>query len=272
MRQRTCLVEAVARVLRGNQRGRETHAGREATVRAAAPILTATELALPGCSGIALRLAAGCSCDFQFPDYCKKSRPARHFRFRVVFTTDKAITIEEATVTTTSKIKIKLGAIEVEYEGSETFLKEELPALLTAVSDLYQSSQIHLPPNGAGAEPVLNGALNGASSANGAAGPKGAQMIGTTNAIAARLDVKSGPDLVLAAAARLTIGEGVGVFSRQRLIEEMRTAPSYCNKSVISNLSTSLQSLIKANKLNEPTKGHYALTASSQSELEARLA
>jgi hypothetical protein len=34
----------------------------------------------------------------------------------------------------TSKIRIKLGAIEVEYEGSEQFLKEELPQLLTAVS------------------------------------------------------------------------------------------------------------------------------------------
>ena len=40
----------------------------------------------------------------------------------------------------TSKIRIKLGAIEVEYEGSEQFLKEELPQLLTAVSELYAKS------------------------------------------------------------------------------------------------------------------------------------
>ena len=41
-----------------------------------------------------------------------------------------------------SKIRIKLGPIEVEYEGSEAFLKEELPQLLTAVSDLYSKSNI----------------------------------------------------------------------------------------------------------------------------------
>jgi len=47
---------------------------------------------------------------------------------------------------TTSKIKIKLGAIEVEYEGSESFLKEELPQLLSAVSDLYAKSRAALEP------------------------------------------------------------------------------------------------------------------------------
>jgi hypothetical protein len=40
----------------------------------------------------------------------------------------------------TSKIKIKMGAIEIDYEGSEEFLKEELPSLLKTVSDLYKSS------------------------------------------------------------------------------------------------------------------------------------
>lgn len=34
---------------------------------------------------------------------------------------------------TASRIRIKMGAIEVEYEGDESFLRDELPALLTAV-------------------------------------------------------------------------------------------------------------------------------------------
>lgn len=40
----------------------------------------------------------------------------------------------------TSKIRIKMGPIEVEYEGSENFLKEELPELLGTVSNLYKES------------------------------------------------------------------------------------------------------------------------------------
>ncbi|MBR8056455.1 hypothetical protein [Burkholderia dolosa] len=173
---------------------------------------------------------------------------------------------------TTSKIKIKLGAIEVEYEGSETFLKEELPALLSAVSDLYQSSQIDLSPTGLSAVPADNGSLNGAATANGTASHNGASMVGTTNAIATRLNVKSGPDLILAAAARLTIGSGMGVFPRQRLIDEMRTAPNYFKGSILKNLSASLQRLLKDGKLNEPSRGHYALTASCRADLEAQLA
>ena len=34
---------------------------------------------------------------------------------------------------TASKIKIKMGPLEVEFEGSEAFLKAELPDLLAAV-------------------------------------------------------------------------------------------------------------------------------------------
>jgi hypothetical protein len=36
-----------------------------------------------------------------------------------------------------SKFKIKLGQIELEYEGSEEFLTKELPELLAAVSKLF---------------------------------------------------------------------------------------------------------------------------------------
>ena len=38
-----------------------------------------------------------------------------------------------------SKIKIKLGPIEVEYEGSESFLKQELPALIKTVTELFKA-------------------------------------------------------------------------------------------------------------------------------------
>ena len=38
------------------------------------------------------------------------------------------------------KIKIKVGEIEVEFEGSEAFLKRELPDLIRMGSDLYATT------------------------------------------------------------------------------------------------------------------------------------
>ena len=168
---------------------------------------------------------------------------------------------------TTSKIKIKLGAIEIEYEGSETFLKEELPALLSAVADLYQHSHSTVGPTTIeeSASPPQNGALNGAASS-------GNPMLGTTNSLAARLQVKSGPELILAGAARLTLVENLASFPRQRLIDEIKSAAQYFKANHLSNLTKNLHSLVKDGKLNEPSKGHFALTASCKADLEARLA
>jgi hypothetical protein len=164
---------------------------------------------------------------------------------------------------TTSKIKIKLGAIEVEYEGSETFLKEELPALLTAVSTLYQRANDD--DKQGGSESGLNGSKPAAAS-------NGGNVSGTTNNIAAKMNAKSGPELVLAAAARLCIVQHNDPFSRTLLIEEMRTATQYFKPSYVSNLSKTLNRLVKEGKLNEPSTDNFALTASSRKDLESRLA
>lgn len=167
---------------------------------------------------------------------------------------------------TTSKIKIKLGAIEIEYEGSEVFLKEELPQLLSAVSDLYTRSHASssLPP----ASSDTTRDSSNPSTNNGDIKPK---LEATTGSIAAKLACKSGPDLVMAAAARLTFVLQLSTFSRQRLTDEMKTASAYYKASYVSNLSKSLNGLVKDGKLNEPTQGSYALTAASLSEMEPRL-
>ena len=167
---------------------------------------------------------------------------------------------------TNSKIRIKLGAIEVEYEGSESFLKEELPALLTAVSDLYQrSSQNPLE------QPAVIKTEGLSSSDNGRSEEK-ALIEMTTGSIAAKLNVKSGPELVLAAAARLCLVEGQAKFPRKQLIEQMRSATAYFKTTYVSNLGSSLKTLLKDGRLNEPSKDTFALTASSEKDLRNRLA
>lgn len=168
---------------------------------------------------------------------------------------------------TTSKIKIKLGAIEVEYEGSEAFLKEELPQLLSAVSELY--SKAHA---GDGtllaAAGVPNQSAAGTNTVGHAQKPK---FEATTGSLAAKLAVKSGPELILAAAARLTFVSQTPTFARQKLIDEMKTASAYYKATYLNNLTAYLNGLVKDGKLNEPTQGNYALTASSLKDLEGRL-
>ncbi|WP_139212920.1 hypothetical protein [Pseudomonas sp. NFR09] len=166
---------------------------------------------------------------------------------------------------TTSKIKIKLGAIEIEYEGSESFLKEELPQLLGAVSELYQKSHATL------------GVVASTSSSEiknevGLLTTTSQKLKTTTGALAARLQVKSSADLIIAAAAKLTFDDGLQVIPAGRLLEEIKSAPSYYKASYGTNFVRSLGVLVKSGKLNEPTKNNYALTSKLVSELESRIA
>jgi hypothetical protein len=45
-----------------------------------------------------------------------------------------------------SRIKIKVGAIEVEYEGEEKFIKDELPSLIKTVAALHEQTGPMPPP------------------------------------------------------------------------------------------------------------------------------
>ena len=159
----------------------------------------------------------------------------------------------------TSKIKIKMGAIEIEYEGSEEFLKVELPELLKAVSDLYKSSG-----------PLLEDNKEIASTSAGAAALNGIQ--GTTATLAAKLGGSSGPDLVMCAAARLTFVLQKGKFHRKELLEEIKSASNYYNSNYAKNLTNLLGSLVKTGKLMEPSKDNYSLSADSLKNIEAQLA
>jgi hypothetical protein len=159
-----------------------------------------------------------------------------------------------------SKIRIKMGSTEVEYEGSETFLKEELLSLLSELLRLQKEnanitgSQFNLPNSG--------------SNISGSQG----SIQGTTKTIAAKLACNSGPDLVIAAAAHLTFVAGSHTFSRQNILDEMKTASGHYKKNFSNNLTSYLQNLVKADKLFESAKDAYSLSDTSKRELEAKLA
>lgn len=154
-----------------------------------------------------------------------------------------------------SRIKIKVGALEVEYEGSEEFIKKEFTELLITVSTLLQNKST--------SEKYENNKVQTSPSDNNTDD----KCFGTTNAIAAKLDVKSGPELIMAAAAHLTFVKGHKSLQRRDLLSEIKSATSYFDKNMSKNYSNNLESLIKNKRLVEHDKDVFAVPAKERQRL-----
>lgn len=162
-----------------------------------------------------------------------------------------------------SKIKVKLGDIEIDFEGTEEYIRNDLPNLLELVftysasnsndlesdTDCEESEELLATPD-----------------------PTQQRVQMTTNTIAAKLNVKTGSELVMAACTHLCLVKGADTFERKNILAEMKTASNYYKQNHSKNLSQSLSSLIKDNKLIERAKDKYALTAQTKQDMEALLA
>jgi len=151
--------------------------------------------------------------------------------------------------------------VEIDYEGTEEFLKQELPQLLKTAMELHKvadTSSTHRPDKKANKTDDQTG---------------GPTISLTTNSIAAQLGAKSGSDLLLAGAAHLALVKKQEPFTRQQLLTEMKSATSYFNKNYTTNLSSYLKTAIqKDGPLSETAKNSYALTAAARANLEKKLA
>lgn len=164
-----------------------------------------------------------------------------------------------------SKIRIKIGAVEVEYEGTDDFLRDELPLLLDKLATL--GARVPDSNTGGGAAAPANNQVN---LANG--GSVGSADVGTCSTVAATIGAKTGPELAVAAGAKLIIGDGRSSFTRKELLIEMQSATAYYNKNYSSNLSKIINGLVKEKKFREVAKDTFALAANVIEELRARLA
>jgi hypothetical protein len=88
----------------------------------------------------------------------------------------------------------------------------------------------------------------------------------------AHLGATSGPELAIAAAARLTFVKKQDKFTRREIDTEMKSATTYYSKNMSSNLSSSLTTLVKGKRLNQIEKDVYALSANEKATLEVKLA
>jgi hypothetical protein len=94
----------------------------------------------------------------------------------------------------------------------------------------------------------------------------------STNTIAAHLNANSGPELVIAAAAHLAHVKKKDTFTRQEIHDEMKGATTYYKANMSTNLTKSLNTLVKNKRLNQVTKGMFALSATEKKALEGKLA
>jgi hypothetical protein len=161
------------------------------------------------------------------------------------------------------KIRIKMGLIEVEYEGSEEFIKTELLGMVEAVCDLHKATVLL-----AGSHDTTSASQLGIESLP----PKAPPLKLSSSSIAAKLECKTGSDLVLAASAYLTLVEQSESFERAQLLNTMKIATGYYKSSYSNNLSGYLQRLVAEGRLLQEATGRYALSSSAKRELEQQLA
>ncbi|MCE9612600.1 MAG: hypothetical protein K8R23_20555 [Chthoniobacter sp.] len=158
-----------------------------------------------------------------------------------------------------NKIRIKYGQLEVEFEGSEDFIKSELPELLETVTGLLKAAGTEVADTESGS--VLPPS----------AGTSQPGLTLSTSSIAHKLGFKEGSDLVLAACAHLAFAQAKESFSRAEILKEMKAAKTYFKTSYSSNLSNYIQTLVKSNKLLEGSGGSYALHATTIADLKSKL-
>jgi hypothetical protein len=156
-----------------------------------------------------------------------------------------------------TKLKVKVGTFELDFEGEEEFIRKDLKDLLSLFGKFSLSPQANgSSGNSKTVVPPANGQPN---------------LKLTTESIATRLNAKTGPDLLFSACARLGVVNGQESFSRKQILSEAKTATGYYTENVSRNISRDLRGLVKERKINEVASGIYSLNAEAKKELCAQL-
>lgn len=168
-------------------------------------------------------------------------------------------------------LKLRVGDLEIEYQGSASFLRSELLDLVRQVVELRQvagSYEEHEVPSPA---VDLNAAIPDSQVADVESSDSDAALDMSITSVASRLDVKSGPDLAIAAAAFLTFCEEKETFSRAEIRETMKKAHGYYKQTMTKNLTASLQRLLQKDCLRQTKADHYTLAIVEKERLHAAL-
>jgi hypothetical protein len=155
-----------------------------------------------------------------------------------------------------SKIHVKVGIVEFSGEGDKEWLAAQLDKILDKIPELLKIE-------------VSSGGQNSNGNEGGNLGTGNVSGLSVIN-IAGKLNCKSGPDLIIAAAAYLHFIDKKLTFSRDEITQTMKKATGYFKNSFISNLTANLTSLEKANVLTQ-SSSDYSLHIDKVNELNALL-
>lgn len=163
-----------------------------------------------------------------------------------------------------TKLRVKLGAAEIEYEGGTEFLKNEVMPTIGKMLQMVESEADLRKPL-----PLLPS--KGGSEQNGVPEPTLANNVLSTNTLAVMFSAESATDLAIVASARLIMfGDNTSV-NRQQILDEMKTAPAYFKKSYVNNHSNTLRILVKADRLRLVANDSYTLSPKERKTIEDRI-
>lgn len=163
-----------------------------------------------------------------------------------------------------SKLKIKMGHIEFEYEGDAQFDAEAIKDLFSHLESLVGVTPAAAFDSTSSQASIAHGVADGGA----AEGP----LNFSPNTIAAKLGASTGPELLLAAAAYLQFVNGLESFKRQELHDAMKAAKSYYKANMGGNLSKMIATLVAAGRINELSNSEFSLSAPEQNTIKGRLA
>jgi hypothetical protein len=150
-----------------------------------------------------------------------------------------------------TKIALKWGGLELEFEGSEEFLRKELLAFVKEVGSLQDS-------------PINKAAANTRKPGGGGSGSE------SVSTIAQKLSVKRGPELIIAAALSFHTA-GTHSFTKRHLRDRIKEASAFYKSTYRNNFDNYVARLVKKGKLSHLGGENYALPATELPSLEQRL-
>lgn len=157
-----------------------------------------------------------------------------------------------------AKLRIKTKGIEIEWEGEVEFLKSEVPDLIASIIEAI----------GSGSPDELEDA--GEGEPNAGSGTRTSTKF-TTASAAAKLQVRSGPELFKVALLKLQMSDGVEPAERAQIHNEMKLAHRVYKPSMRTNLSHTISKLLGQGEVNEPSTGKYSLSHSAYEQLAERI-
>ena len=164
-----------------------------------------------------------------------------------------------------TKISVKVGTIEVAYEGEASFLQEGLNELLLSLSNLQAASSQLLPKT-----QVEDTNLQSSDQTVGKLRDNNLPEV-TTNTIASAMPAESAQDLILCAMAHLQLVLRQPTNNRDDIRQEIKSATSHYNKNMSTNFSKDLKRLVDKKHILEGRKDEYSLSLDRLTTFEALL-